>query len=114
MADGRHCEDGERTQGGPGRTEPEDGAGADYGCDCPGGGKRDGAERERADHVERAHPGQGLRGYPLLRHGRFERAAQRRSQPGQQCPSRHGDDGKVQGQRERREGEAERGQVRDR
>ena len=64
---------------------------------APAAANATGPKCERADHVERAHPGQGLCGYPLPRHGRFERTAQRRSQPGQQRSSRHGDDGKVQG-----------------
>jgi hypothetical protein len=51
VADGRHCEDDQRAEGSPGGAEPEDSAGADYGRDWPGGGKRGGAGCERADQL---------------------------------------------------------------
>jgi len=37
--------------------------------------------------VERRHAGQGPRGYPLLRDGRPQRAAQRGAKPGKQLAS---------------------------
>jgi hypothetical protein len=109
-ADGWYGQDDERAERCPGGTEPEHGTGAEHGRHRAGRGESDRTEREGAHHVERRHAGQGLRGHLLLCDGHPERAAQRGAQPGEQRAARHRDDRQVQGQRERREREAERRQ----
>ena len=68
-ADGGDRQDREGRGDGPGGAEREDRAGAKGGGHRARGGERDGAEREGADHVVRAHPGQCLGRDEALVHG---------------------------------------------